>query len=1119
MTRNSATPAAPPTRFTAVRLTLRNLRYFRASNLAVAAGMAVGTAILTGALLVGDSVRGSLRELVHQRLGPVEFALTAPQYVDQSLAERVATASGAEVVPGIVTRGGASSEGHHTGGVQIAAVGSGWVPVQRGEAVVNDVVADAVDIRAPGANLLLSLSTAADVPREATLARRSVDEVTSQARVRVVRIASGQGFESLFSLEGGQRVPRNAWMNLTDLQRDVRQPGRVNVLFARFTSGGAAGDVSSLNAALRRSMTLDDYGLKLGDSDVGDEKVLSSRTTYIHPAVDAAAERVARRMSLPLRRVSVQLVNNVVKAPADGSPETTIHYAVAAGVSTVADGPLASDEAVLNEWAASRLKAAPGDRLRLDYYRRSADGELEEVRSDRPGVALTFRVKAILPMSGLGADRTLTPDYPGLTDKATIREAPAELGIREELLTDEDDEYWQQYRAAPKLFISLDAARRLWGEAPGQLTSIRVPSAQAAAFERELLREIDPASVGLNFRAVRAEQLAAATGSTDFSMLFLGLSFFLIASAGVMVAMLFRLAVEQRARQFGVFQAMGFTAGKLYRMTWVEGMSLGLVGGVAGLACAVGYTWLIVTGLRTWWVGAVGTTALRVHVEPTTLLIGLAASLLIAAAAVTWAARALRRAEPVQLLSGGWGVGEAMKRSAATGSAVATLAAAACGLTMVILGAVQKLSNEVAFFGGGTLLLLASLAGVNWFVRSRVTRGGSQPHLSFAMLGMRGAAVHPPRTLLTVSLVALASFLLVTVAGMRQGAIADAGERRSGTGGYDFILQADVPLLADLNTPKGREQLGFRQPDAPIWKDVSFVSFRRWAGEDASCLNLTRPTSPTILGVSQDMIAQQRFSFAGATEHVDNPWTLLDQPADDDIPMIADAETARYILKLGLGETFPIADQDGRTRRLRLVAMLKGSIFQSELLIAESNFKRLFPSQSGAGVVLAETNGGKVTDLQRALADELEPFAVTIDRTTDRLAAYQRVANTYLSTFQTLGSLGLLLGTIGLAVVLLRGLFERRAELALLAAIGFGPAARLGLIVGENAALLLTGLTAGTACALVAVLPRALSSGQGIEMSGLAAALAAVLVTGLLVLASAAWFGGRNIVPADLRRE
>src|SRR6185436_14315312 len=150
--------------------------------------------------------------------------------------------------------------------------------------------------------------------------------------------------------------------------------------------------------------------------------------------------------------------------------------------------------------------AKVGDRIRLDYYQRRPDGELEEVRSDRPGVGLVFRVKRILPMTGLGADRTLTPDYPGLTDKASIREAPPELGIKEDLLTDDDEAYWKQYRAAPKLFINLATARRLWGETYGELTSIRVPAQQAEPFERELLANLDPVAMGMTFRPIKAEQ-------------------------------------------------------------------------------------------------------------------------------------------------------------------------------------------------------------------------------------------------------------------------------------------------------------------------------------------------------------------------------------------------------------------------------------------------------------------------------------------------------------------------------------------------------------------------------------------------------------------------------------
>jgi ABC-type lipoprotein release transport system permease subunit len=56
--------------------------------------------------------------------------------------------------------------------------------------------------------------------------------------------------------------------------------------------------------------------------------------------------------------------------------------------------------------------------------------------------------------------------------------------------------------------------------------------------------------------------------------------------------------------------------------------------------------------------------------------------------------------------------------------------------------------------------------------------------------------------------------------------------------------------------------------------------------------------------------------------------------------------------------------------------------------------------------------------------------------TEERLANFHRVENTYLSTFQMLGGLGLILGTLGMAAVLLRNVLERRRELALLRAVG-----------------------------------------------------------------------------------
>jgi ABC-type antimicrobial peptide transport system permease subunit len=157
--------------------------------------------------------------------------------------------------------------------------------------------------------------------------------------------------------------------------------------------------------------------------------------------------------------------------------------------------------------------------------------------------------------------------------------------------------------------------------------------------------------------------------------------------------------------------------------------------------------------------------------------------------------------------------------------------------------------------------------------------------------------------------------------------------------------------------------------------------------------------------------------------------------------------------------------------------------------------------------------------VQRQLGTQLDEYAATVDRTADRLARYAEVKNTYLSTFQTLGSLGLMLGTIGLAVVLLRSLIERRSELALLAALGFRRGARLRLVLAENGFLLVLGLVVGSGCALLGVSPSLVASGRSINFGNLAATLAAILLLGLLSLTLAVWFGQRRISPADLRGE
>ena len=74
---------------TPFRFVLASLRHYRRIHIAVALGVAVATAVLTGALLVGDSVRGSLRDLTLQRLGRIDSALVGGQMFRAALADEL----------------------------------------------------------------------------------------------------------------------------------------------------------------------------------------------------------------------------------------------------------------------------------------------------------------------------------------------------------------------------------------------------------------------------------------------------------------------------------------------------------------------------------------------------------------------------------------------------------------------------------------------------------------------------------------------------------------------------------------------------------------------------------------------------------------------------------------------------------------------------------------------------------------------------------------------------------------------------------------------------------------------------------------------------------------------
>ncbi len=1050
----------------------RSLTHFRKANLAVALGAAVASTVLTGALLTGDSVRGSLRDLTLERLGGIDHALVSSRFFREELATDLKAA------PLIVLRGTAvhGESGARAAGVAIYGIDGRFaelhgtdIPELTGTSifppvVLNEPLQRELGVR-PGEDVLLSFERPGEIPSETLLGERESDDVLSTRRFTVARVLPERGIGSglgSFGLAAHQSQPRTAFVPLKDLQLAAERAGEVNAMVVgphppapspgppstpapgegetdnsregsvlggrgRPSTGegvlGGPGEGSGVRALLR----LEDLSLRLvrGERHVS----LESEEFYLDPAVSKEIG------DTPSTRIFTYLATGLRMG------ERLLPYSMVAGVSSldVGDG-----EILLNRWAADDLQARPGDPVEMSYLVMAPGGGLVERKT-------TLRLRGILEMSGLGADRSLTPAFPGIENTEDMSAWDPPFPVDLDVIRPKDEEYWDTYGAAPKAFVSLETARRLWSTRFGDLTAVRVPLQMEESLRRELPRKVPLEPFGLVFQPVKREGLTAAEGSTDFAGLFLAFSFFLILSAVMLVGLLFSLSVERRAGELGLLLAVGYPISKVRRRLLAEGAVLAGLGSLLGLAGAVGYAWLLMAGLRSWWLPAVGTPHLFLHAHPASLAIGWAASVLTVLLAIAWTVRRLSKLPAPALLAGS----TAMPSKG--GRLARRLAPGAAFVAVVLLALSWKVQSPALWMGIGSSLLVCGLALVSlWLRRPRPAR-----HLTLTGMAARNGAASPGRSLLSVALVACACFVLVTVA---------ANRREAGDGEAEFPLYAEsaVPVVQDPAKEAGLE-------------GVSILSLYTLPGDDVSCLNLFRPNRPRLLGMPP--------SFPGMD-------ALKSDLGPGVIPAVADANSATWILKLGIGDELTMEDESGQPVRLRLVGLLERSLFQSEVLVSEAALLRHFPSLARKSFFLID---GPPESAQ-ALEEALSRYGFDVSTTAERLASYHAVEDTYLSTFQALGGFGLLLGTLGLGVALLRSLIERRGELATLRAFGFRRSRIAGMVVAENGFLLLLGVAVGTVSGLLAVAPRL--TGQ-LPWAPLLGTILAVLAVGLVSCAAA----------------
>jgi putative ABC transport system permease protein len=1054
------------------------VRHHVRSHAAVVLGVATAVAVLAGALLVGSSVRASLERLALERLGRTETVVASRGTVRAALADELGGVS-MIALRGSVARADGT---RRAGDVDVYGIDDrffafhGRSPRVLGarQALLSPDLHAEIGAQ-DGDALVVLVESVSDIPGSLLFGRR--DETARRLRVDAAGVLPREDMGEL-ALRPTAREVRALFLPLATLQRSLGLEERANTVLL------PAGHVEVASV-----LRLEDLGLRLRPVDGG--AVLDSRRALLDDATAETALRVAREAGTPAEPYLVY----VASALRLGSREVPYSTVIAIG-----DGEGGS--ASLNEWSASDLEARVGDRVTLEYDLWRAEG-LERSRSE-------VRLGSPVPMDDARIHAALVPPYPGITEAADLSAWDPPFPVDLDRVRPRDEEYWDRWRTTPKLVLPLADGQRLWAHPSGRLTGVRLrgtPEA-LARFEASLRRAVTAdaqrlASLGLEITPARAQAVASSRGTTDFGEYFVYFSFFLVASALLLAALFFRLGLEQRAREIGLLRAVGFTPARLRHLFLLEGALLCTLGAALGTVGAIAHARLILGALGGVWSGAVGTRELALHVAPLPLAVGAGAGLLAALVAIAITLRALVRVPPRALLAGLVREEDALRRRPGRGPVVV-----AAALAVVAIGAGWRglLPPAAAFFAAGALLLGAFLLGARHLLHSEP--GGVT---SLRALGLRAATFRPGRSLACIALVAGAAFIIVAVGAFRQDGPRDLRAKDGESGGYTLLARSAQPIYEDVRTAVGTAG-GGASPSA-------IARFRMSEGEDASCLNLYRPSRPTLLGADAAFLREGRFAFAGSLATTDaeraNPWLLLEQePVDGARPVIADATTLQYVLHVKLGDVMTLGEG-----RVRFVAALRPGILQGALVTSEEHFRALAPGEDGYRSFLVETAPGQEAAVAESLETALADFGFDVTEARARLAALHRVENTYITTFQTLGGLGLLLGTVGLAAVLARNALERRREIALLQAVGFRGSHLSRLFGSENALLLGAGLACGLGPALLAIVPALRERGAGLPLGTAALVGLLVAVVGFLVTAVAVRFIRRLPLLASLRSE
>lgn len=1060
---------------TFLNLLKRNLIFYWKRNLAIAFGVAVCSAVIIGALMVGDSIKYNLNKIVSLRLGAITHSITAgDRFFTEDLAFRFEQQIHSPVAPLLLLDGIAinnNEDNKRVNKIQIVGTDSSFDKTVKAvtqfgtltddEVIISSNLADRLNLK-QGDEILLRIKRASLIPVNTPFV--SEKNATVPIRLKVKSIAKNDQM-GRFHLRITQTAPYNAFVSLKLLNRVMHLKQRANALV--FENAQQLDD-DKLEEALQKSWSLADLNLTLKNLPASSELQIASERVFIEPDIINGLSALSYKQ----QKVLSYFVNSFHSAKG----ETPYSF-----ISSLPDSLLKRDEIVINKWMADDLHVKVGDTTAIQYF---VIGPLHQLTVH----SATFRIKDIVEISGKYADRALIPNIPGLTDAGDCKDWNTGVPIDLKKIRKKDEDYWNKWKGTPKAYIASSKAIELWKNDMGTYTAMRLQTIDSSVIKQKLLQSISPKALNFIITPLKASSIVAANNGVDFSELFSSLSFFILISGVILIILLYRLNLEYRETEIKTMNALGITFRSIRNLILYEGLCIAIVGTLFGIILARLYTSLVFIALNGVWNGAVHTELSSVSLNIGSIGTGVSISIIVVFFTLLFTTTKF-----INKLNNHKEIKKREAKSVFWKKAGCYIAIIS-GLIALILIITQiihlKQINPALFFIAGGLMLCSLLLLTNILFNHFQNKKSSNPNA--INLSIKSAIRNKRRSLIVVTLFAIGTFIVLSTGLNRQDLFVKPFDKSNGTGGFQYYAEITTPITKDLNNPTIRNDFG-------ISESSRFIQISKHDGDDASCLNLNRIKNPPILGVPSKSFLN-RFSFTSLASSIspNQSWLVLNQKLPHGrIPAVADETVIKWGLGLSLGDTLAYTNDHGKKIVIQLVAGLANSIFQGNILISDSSFYANYPSNSGSSILLVENNKTEEPgSVQDELKEALRDYGIEINTALDRLSAFNAVENTYLSIFLVMGAFGLLLGTVGLGVVLVRSILERKKEIALMKAIGLSDKLITNIFKNEYFILLLFGILIGALTSFVAILPTILNPNSSLSFLSFSTIIFLLLANG-----------------------